>query len=337
MGGLFLRIFRQMLNDRRSLAFMLIAPLLILSLLYLLLGESSYVPSAGVSGLPDKLLNALEAQDITVIRLDDSEDADDLLEDKKIDAALSFGADGMNIRMQEPDSVRLGKITDAVRSAMAEINPSAAMNISYIHGDGTDSAFDSMGYALLGVMSFFVVFLLSGVAFIRERTTGTMERLMLTPISRASVMGGYTLGFGFFAALQSSIVIIFAEYVLRLHFEGSLLLAVLIMILLAFTAVAVGTLVSIFANSEFQVVQFIPVIIIPQIFFSGIMPVDTFPYGLGKLAFIMPVYYGCAALKEVLKRGAGINDILFYLGILALFIIVLSVINTLALKKYRQL
>ena len=160
---------------------------------------------------------------------------------------------------------------------------------------------------------------------------------MLTPVRRSEVALGYTIGFGIFAAIQSIIIIVYAQLVLGLHFNGSVMLAIVIMILLAFSAVATGTFVSIFANSEFQVVQFIPIIIIPQIFFSGMIPVDTLPYHLGLLSYIMPVYYGCAALKDVLLRGSGIDVIWPYLTVLVGFILALSVINTLALKKYRKI
>lgn len=160
---------------------------------------------------------------------------------------------------------------------------------------------------------------------------------MLTPIKRSAVVTGYTLGFGIFAALQSVIIVLFTKYVLKMEFVGSVALVILIMILLAFTAVSLGALVSIFANSEFQVVQFIPVIIVPQIFFSGLIPVDTLPYGLSKLAYIMPVYYGCTALKNVLIRGFGIEKIWGYILMLSLFIVILFIFNTLALKKYRKL
>ena len=97
-----------------------------------------------------------------------------------------------------------------------------------------------------------------------------------------------------------------------------------------------GALVSIFSNSEFQVMQFIPIVIIPQIFFSGIISIDTLPFGLGKLAYMMPVYYGCTALEQVLIRGAGFRDIAADLLILLVFIAALFALNTVALKKYRK-
>jgi len=121
-----------------------------------------------------------------------------------------------------------------------------------------------------------------------------------------------------------------------MNFEGSVFLAVLLMVLIAFCAVSTGAFVSIFSSSEFQVMQFIPVIVIPQIFFSGLIPIDTFPYGLGKLAFIMPVYYGCTGLENVMVRGCGFWQIQLYIYALLAFIAFLFLLNIIALKKYRR-
>ena len=133
--------------------------------------------------------------------------------------------------------------------------------------------------------------------------------------------------------MQSTLLILFAKYVLKLHFSGSVGTCVLIMILLSFSAVSFGTLLSIFAKNQFQMIQFIPIIIVPQIFFSGLIPLDTIPYGIGNLCYIFPVYYGCFALKEIIIYGYTISDILPYLGGLLAFTAVLFLLNVVALKK----
>jgi ABC-2 type transport system permease protein len=338
MKGIIFRIIRQMLNDKRSLALMIFAPILILTLLYFLLGDSTYIPKVGVPGnMPGQAVSKLSDHDLDVTVLETNADSDQLLENGTLDAYLSMGTGGISIKMLEPDSVKMSKITASVKDALSTAGSSASgLDISYIYGN-ISSTFDSLAYVLLGVISFFIVFILAGVSFIRERTTGTMERLMLTPVKRSEVALGYTVGFGIFAAIQSILIVIYTQNVLGLHFSGSVLLAILIMILLAFSAVATGTVISIFANNEFQVVQFIPIIIIPQIFFSGMIPIDTLPYHLGYLSYIMPVYYGCTALKNVVVKGQGFTDIWPHLAVLAAFILVLSLINTLALKKYRRI
>ncbi len=338
MKSLIARIFKQMINDRRSMAMMLAAPILVISLLFLLLGDSSYQPVIAVNvQFPPPILAALGKQDITILVVPAGEDVDTRIESGEIDAMVVFGANGLTIRMPEVGSVKATKIMNALKTALSEVNPAGGIHFENMYGREDSSTFDSLGYVLLGVMSFFFVFILSGVSFIRERTSGTLERLMLTPIRRFEVITGYTLGFGVFAAVQSVVFVLFSQYVLGLEFAGSVWLTMLIMVLLSFTAVSSGTLVSIFANNEFQVVQFIPVVIIPQIFFSGLIPVDTFPLHLGLLSYVMPVYYGCTALNEVMVKGYGIDRIWESLIPLAAFVLVFSLINTLALKKYRRM
>lgn len=340
MRGIILRIIRQMANDKRSLGLLIMAPIFILTLLFFLLGDSPYIPTVAVSAqTPAMAVTRLQAQDLHVQVLESGENGDVLLESAKVDGVLSLSGTSVQLKMLEPDSVKISKITAAVKAAMSgtgTAGSSAGVAVAFIYGEVTNT-FDSLSFVLLSVMAFFIVFILSGVSFIRERTVGTMERLMLTPVRRFAVAAGYTIGFGIFAALQSTLIVLYVQLVLGLHFSGSVVLAIAVMVLLAFTAVATGTFISIFANNEFQVVQFIPIVIIPQIFFSGMIPVETLPYHLGLLSYIMPVYYGGTALKAVILRGEGLGSVWPYLLILFGFVLLLSLINTLALKKYRKI
>ena len=342
MTSIIIRILHQMGNDKRTLALMILAPVLILSLLYLLLGESTYVSKIAVDeSFPAPLLAELKKQDVVVTELeytlDTDKGADDLLKNNSQDAVLYAGTDGIHIRMLNSGSSKTASVTGALKDASESLSPSASINLSYVYGSGDSTMFNSLGYVLLGVLSFFFVFIVSGISFVRERETGTLRRLMATPIRRVSVVGGYTLGFGILSAIQSALIILYSRYVLGMEFKGSILLAIVIMILLSFTAVSIGAFVSIFANNEFQVMQFIPLIIVPQMFFSGLITLDTLPYGLGKLAYFMPIYYGCAGLEKVLIKGFGIGDLWQELCMLLLFIAVFFALNAIALKKYRKL
>jgi len=338
MKGLILRIFRQMVNDRRSLALILIAPVLIMSLLYLLLGESSYKARITVDkSVPETIVSELKNQEVDLEVIESGADVDSILKDKSTDAFISMDKNGINIKMLEAGNSKAGYVTKALKNATAKLNPAGSLNMNYLYGAADASMFSSIGYVLLGVLSFFFVFIISGISFVRERSSGTMERLMLTPVKRWKVVAGYILGFGIFAAMQSVIIILYTKYVLGISFAGSVLLAILTMILLAFTAVAAGALISIFANSEFQVMQFIPVIIVPQIFFSGLIPIDIMPFGLGNLAYITPIYYGCTALENIMIKGFGMEMVGKYLLILLIYILVLFGLNSLALKKYRRI
>ena len=338
MKGVIIRILRQMGNDKRTLALMIIAPIIILTLLYLLLGESSYIPKILVAkDFPAVLLTELKKQDVEVSFLDEGADADALLKDKSADAIITTGADGMQIRMLESGNSKAALITTALKNASSAVNPPSSMNLTFIYGKIDSTGFNSLGFVLLGVLSFFFVFIISGISFVRERETGTLERLMATPIRRISVIGGYTVGFGILSAVQSALMILYSRYILGMEFEGPVWLAVIIMVLLAFTAVSIGAFVSIFANNEFQVMQFIPLVVVPQMFFSGLITLDTLPYGLGNLAWFMPIFYGCDGLEKVLIRGYGIGSIWRDLCMLIAFILFFFVLNVLALKKYRKL
>jgi ABC-2 type transport system permease protein len=174
------------------------------------------------------------------------------------------------------------------------------------------------------------------MSFVRERFGQTLERMLMTPIHRYEVIGGYTLGYGLFSALQSVLLILYSVYVLKLHVAGSVGLSTLVMILVAFSAVSMGALVSIFANNELQMVQFIPVVLIPQIFFSGLIPIDTIPFGLGNLCYLTPIYYGCAALEKIMIQGKGFLDVWPWMLGSLLYTLILFLINTQALRKYRR-
>lgn len=338
MISLILRIVKQMKNDKRALALILFAPILMISLLYFLLGESSYTPVIGLdTSVSSILVSALDEQGVDYVVLGDDEDSDQMLEDGRLDAVISFSYEGINIRMLEGDSTKASKITDMLKAAIVKTNPAGRMNMDYIYGRPGDTVFDNLGYILLGVLSFFFVFIISGISFVRERTSGTMERLMLSPIKRISVVLGYGVGYGIFAALQGIFIILFSRYVLHMDFSGSVFLAMMVMVLIASSAVLMGALISIFANNEFQVMQFIPIIIIPQMFFSGIIPIATLPFHLGLIAYIMPVYYGCSGLKDIIVKGYGMDRIWFNVAMLCAFNLVLLLLNTVALRKYRKL
>jgi ABC-2 type transport system permease protein len=338
MKSLALRVIRQVRNDRRSIALILFAPLLIITLVYFLLGDSGYVPVIAVDApnTPAALLTALHNQDARIVDFPAGTDAKQFLKDKKADAVLSMSQSGVSIKLLEPNS-KSQKAMEAVKNVASVMNPAGKLNASFVYGGENDSTFDTFGYVFLGVFSFFFVFIISGIALVRERSSGTLERLLMTRIRRYEVIMGYTLGYGLFAAIQAVLIVVYSIYVLGVRCEGSALWVILLMMLMAVTAVSFGAMLSIFANSEFQVLQFIPIVLVPQIFFSGLIPLDTIPYGLGNICYVTPIYYGCAAIKRVTVEGGGLGAIWPYILALAAYTAALCVINTLALKKYRRL
>lgn len=335
MRGLVKRICKQMRNDRRSLAMIFVIPLVIITFLYFLLGENYVEINVAVLGSNDKIEEVIkDSDDCKLVKVKDDKKAKDILKDGDADAVIDI-EDNMKIYMLESNAAYMGKVKGLLNDIQEDVMHQEPMETEYVYGDKLETQFEQLSYVLLGVICFFLVFLIAGISFVRERTMGTLERFMLTPIGKIKVVLGYTIGFGIFGMIQSVIILLFVHYVLGVAFEGSVLYAVIIMILLAFTAVSIGEFVSIFANNEFQVIQFIPIIIIPQIFYSGLLSLDGMPYHLDKLSYIMPIYFGCTGLKKVLINGQGFVEIVPYIGILLAFIVVFSILNILSLKKYR--
>lgn len=336
MKSVMVRIMKQVLHDRRSLAMIVIAPIFLLTLLYLLLGNSSYVPAVAADGLPQKVVDALQEQSgIRIVAKESDESNEEMIRNGNADAVITQDADGLHILMMEPDSVKTTAVSNAVKAAFAQLNPQAAMEMNFLYGDPDESAFNSIGYLLVAILSFFMIFIFSGISFVRERTSGTVERLMLTPVKTVSVVLGYILGFGVFALIQSMLLILFSKFVFQMPFAGQWWMAAFVMLLIAVIAVMFGILVSAVSKNEFQVMQFIPVVVVPQFFFTGIIPVDTLPYHLSWLSKIMPLYYGSMGLRGILIYGSGLTDILPDIFALFAFIAVLFAANIFAVKKYR--
>jgi len=324
------RILAQIINDKRSLAILFVAPILIFTLLFFILGDSEYIPKITVYNVSDSVLIGLEkSADVEVTN--SMPELKEYVETQGKDAIIWGDQEGLHIYMLDK-SAKTAKVLKAVQ----DIN-SSNIHINYEYETSDTNQLDSLSFVFLGVISFFFVFILSGMSFVRERTNQTLERMLMAPIRRSTVIGGYTLGYGILSAIQSVVIFLFSVYVLKLHVEGSYILCTLIMIILSFAAVSVGALMSIFANNELQLVQFIPIVLIPQIFFSGLIPLDTIPYGIGNLCYVTPIYYGCAALQKVVIFGDGLDVIYpWILGLIGM-IGVLFILNTFLLRKYRRL
>ncbi len=137
---------------------------------------------------------------------------------------------------------------------------------------------DYIAPALLATLALFFSFLLTGISFLRERSQGTMERLMASPVSRLDIVLGYLFGFFLFALTQTLIIVLFTIYVLDVHYSGDLWQIFVFQVVVIAGAVNLGIFISTFARNEFQMVQFIPLILFPQIFLCGVIwPVEQMP------------------------------------------------------------
>lgn len=330
------RIIRQTVNDKRSLGLILIVPLFLFTLIFFLLGDSDYKASIAESGMMAPFIEKIEAEAVAVETMG-LEEGKEAVKAKEIDALLYKDGNETVLLLETSDAVKSGVIQKAIQKAMSQMKETAVMRTEFIYGKSDDNMFNSLGFVLLGVISFFLIFIIAGISFVRERTNQTMERLMITPVKRWQVVLGYTLGFGVFATLQSILLLCYVRWVLQMSITGSILAAGFVMILMSMTAVCIGAFCSIFANNEFQMMQFIPVVVIPQIFFSGLISLDTLPYHLGILSKVMPVYYACNALKDITIKGADLSGVIPDVLALLVFIGLFFVLNIFALKKYRRI
>ncbi|MEH7075745.1 ABC transporter permease [Neobacillus drentensis] len=343
------RIFRQMFRDKRTLALLFVAPLLILTLMYFLFNGNTVDPKLGVIGVDDSLVKVLKKADIQVEQY--KKVSANTVVDDELDGLLEQDNRQIKLTLLNNDPSKAKglqmKVSQAVaaqtKAMLIKQNPAAAgmaqqnIDIDYVYGDKDTVFFDVLSPILVGFFVFFFVFIISGIGLLRERTTGTLERLMSTPIRRWEIVTAYLVGYGIFAVIQTLIVVFYSITVLDIVLVGSIGHVLLINLLLALVALSLGILLSTFAASEFQMIQFIPIAVIPQIFFAGIFPLEGMANWLQAVAKVMPMYYAGDALKGVMYKGLSFSDISGDLLALIIFTVIFIVLNIFSLKKYRTL
>jgi len=165
---------------------------------------------------------------------------------------------------------------------------------------GQPSMFDRVALVMLGIFPFTVMFLVTSIAMLRERTSGTLERLLTTPLGRLDLLFGYGLAFGLAAAIQAGVATAVAYWLLGLTTAGSAALVVLIAVVDAVLGVALGLFCSAFARTEFQAVQFMPVVVFPQLLLCGLfVDRDQMAGWLQAVSDVLPLSYAVEALQEV--------------------------------------
>jgi ABC-2 type transport system permease protein len=170
--------------------------------------------------------------------------------------------------------------------------------------DGQPDAFDRIGGPLVGLFPFISMFLVTSIAMLRERTTGTLERLMSMPIGKLDLLLGYGLAFAAVAAVQASLAAVTAFWLLGLDTAGSVGLVLALAIANALLGMALGLFLSAFARTEFQAVQFMPAVVLPQILLAGlIVPRERMAEALEWASAVLPLTYAYDALAQVTRSG----------------------------------
>jgi len=369
------RIVAQLRRDPRTLALLFIAPLAIIGLLGWVLSSSgtatsrvAIVDDSGSSvgaSIAVKLTDALKGQPQIAVQADvhDAATARQMLIDKKLDLVISIPKDfSLQNRKIELETLGLNPTGEAmavpaIQQALIKVVVDQAGGVipaierTSVYGSPNATQLDTLAPVVVGFFVYFFVFILTGISFLRERMGGTLERLMATPVSRSEIVLGYSIGFGIFATLQIAVVLAFVLGRLDIPALGPLpafaiglgvktvgnpLVAYLLVLVLGLGAVSLGIFISTFARSEFQILQFIPIVIVPQGLLGGFFgPIDQLPNLLQPIARILPVTYAIDGLRQVMIAGADLTSgqVLMDLGVLAAIAAIFVVLAAATIRR----
>lgn len=334
--ALTIRILTQLRHDKRTLALMLMAPLLMLTLLYFVFNAMGSGVTIAVVNAPESFIRNLENYDVYILRYDEAR-ARQALETGEAVAAVEISSGKAYIDIDGSKPLDVNKALMAIESAqksVGQLRNDLRSEVHYLYGYEDASTFDIYGALLIGFVIFFFVFLVAGISFLQERNGGTLEKLLSTPIKRWEIVLGYILGFGIVTVLQAFIISWFCIYVLNMVMAGSFVLVLLIVLINSVVALTLGILASTAANNEFQMIQFIPVVVIPQVFFCGLFNLP-FPWNL--VERMAPLYYVTDALNLVMIKGQGLAAIIPNIGVMAGFALAFILINIKLLQRYRSI
>lgn len=218
--------------------------------------------------------------------------------------------------------------------ALLVLVPTLLLTILYFMYDDQEQLFDHISLIMLGLFPFIIMFLVTSIAMLRERTSGTLERLLTTPLRRTDLLFGYGIAFGIAAAVQATIASALAYVLLGLDTQGSPGLVILIAVTNAVLGVALGLLASAFARTEFQAVQFMPVIALPQVLLCGLFVArDQMAGWLQAISDALPLTYAVEALQEVGSHSDPTGTMWRDLAIVAGAVLVALILASLTLRR----
>lgn len=375
------RVMRQVLRDHRTVALIIFAPILVLTLGAILFraepaavsigvvnedrGTSS--PLVGSINLGQRMLDELTAGDSFRLVILNRGEVDDRLRNGDVKAVLVFPEDftasflkshqiALDLRLEGSEPTRskaiMAYVTQAAMKTLAGLagtgfgmsgSPQTtqgetvlpvSVQATYLYGGEQFDTMDYIAPVYIALLGMFFVFILTCVAFLRERSQGTMERLAATPVTRIEIVLGYMLGLGLFGLIQVAVILFFTVWVIGIHYHGNLALMLLVVAIMAVVGVNLGILASAFARTEFQVIQFIPLVLLPQALLGGTFwSISDMPTYLQPIAYAMPIYYANMALRDVMLKGWGLGEIWPNLAILAGIGLVLVILSSLMMRR----
>lgn len=362
VGAIARRIAQQFRRDRRSLALLIVAPLAVLALLgYVIRDQKPLDTRLGIVNLAGPpgaaaaaaVQVAANRQGIAVVDVGtDEASARAAIRQDRADLVILLPPEFTSpspivtvITLGEApadDGARIQAVVGLVSQIGGQgLRPT--LQRQTVYGSASATVLDAFAPALIGFFGFFFVFVLTGISFLRERIGGTLERLLATPVRRSEIVIGYSLGFGLFATVQVALILVFAlgsinvpaigpfgsfEVGLGIANAGSPVLAYLVIFLTAIGAVNLAIFLSTFASTELQIIEFIPLVIVPQGLLGGVFwSVHSLPDPLQAVARLLPLTYAIDGLRAVLIRASDLSssdlqlDLAFLAGVAILFVL----------------
>jgi ABC-2 type transport system permease protein len=206
--------------------------------------------------------------------------------------------------------------------AMLLVVPCVLLTLLWWMFDGNDLVFNRFGPPLLALFPFIVMFLVTSVTTLRERSSGTLERLLSMPLGKADLLLGYAIAFGLIALVQASVAVGLTVGLLGLEVTGPVWMLTVVAVLDAVLGTALGLFVSAFAETEFQAVQFMPALVLPQVLLCGLFVArDALPDLLSALSDVMPLSYAVEAMQQVQSSADITSTLAFDLAVVAGFVV----------------
>ncbi|WP_019769222.1 ABC transporter permease [Streptococcus sobrinus] len=370
------RIIKEMLRDKRTLALMFVAPIIIMWLMNVMfsVNTTTDVTIARVDTSGQVVKNLQDTKHVTLKNYTSLKQAKADMKTGQVDAVLTQKGDKeLKVRYANTDATKTTMIRQVLKAAIAKDltsqladgmkqlttklkqiqaslppqmqtqKPLASQQVSkvslkesYNYGDKDSNFFNKMIPIMMGFIVFFFVFLISGMALLKERTSGTLDRLLATPVKRSDIVFGYLLAYGLLAVVQTLVIVFATIWLLDIEVVGNVAYVILVNVLMALVVLAFGILLSTLAKSEFQMMQFIPLVVIPQFFFSGLIPLDSMASWVRVIGKFLPLPYSGDALTKVMMRGQGLSAVSTDIWVLLFFVMILTVCNIWGMKRYRK-
>ena len=217
---------------------------------------------------------------------------------------------------------------------MLIVVPCVLLTLLWWMFDGNEVVFSRLGPPLLALFPFIVMFLVTSVTTLRERSSGTLERLLTTPMNKADLLVGYALAFGLVALVQSLVAVGVCVGLLGLDVQGEVWVLGLVAVLNAVVGTALGLFVSAFAETEFQAVQFMPALVLPQVLLCGLfVQRDALPDVLSTISDALPLSYAVDAMREVQVQPVWTADLSVDIAVIVGFALLALLVGSATLRR----